>query len=309
MRLVVLILFSLFILTACETTPKYQPTTPSTNITEAIPLNQTNSTNETITILSKDIEVFVPRLKNLTMYVLDIEGDATLFQYRDKAILINSGFEDDSEKVLKKIRDLGIDKLDYIFATNTQPKNIGGMPYLILRTEPSYIVENGIPSTIQSYKQYKELYNETTVVKSDTTFSLGEFFVRVLVVYDDGEGFSTNLDDNSLVIRVSYGNSKFLLMSDCSVDCEERLRDADVSADVLKISDSCSATSLSFLQRVNPDVSIVSTSKLDQDFCPSIVQRFKNLNIPLHLTSIDGDIYVTTDGLDYHIDWKKEEIE
>ena len=233
------------------------------------------------------------------MYVLDIEGNAVIFQYKNKAILIDSGSKTDSERILKKIRDLGIEQLDYIFATNLQPNNIGGMPYLILRTEPINYIE-GIPTFLNKTVRI----NHIERIKNDKTFQLDDFSIRVLVGYDDGYGFSDNMDDNSLVLKVTYGNSDFLLMSDCSLDCEEKIKNDGIQAEVIKISSSCDATSLTFLQRVNPTWAIVSGN--NKDFCPAVADRFKNLNIPLFMTSDKGDIYVTTDGLDFKIDWNKE---
>ena len=302
LRQIAIMLALLFLLTACQSTVIVKKetiqNTTSANISEALPVNETNATS----IVLSNIQVFIPREGNLTVYFLDVQGSSTILQYRDKSVLIDSGFESDSPKVLKSVRDLGIERLDYIFATNTQPKNIGGMPYLIMRTEPKNVVENGIPSTLKSYKAYKELYNNTIVVTQDTLFSLREISVKAIVIYDDGNGFSTNLDDNSIVTMARFGNSNFLFMSDCGLDCEERLKNTEVSADILKISNSCNSTSLAFLQRVNPKVAIVSANI---DFCPSIKDRFKFLDIPLYITSEVGDIYVTTDGLDYKIDYGK----
>jgi len=298
LRRIIVVLIIALLLTSCET--KQQTPEPSETVTNATPVNETNST-ETIIVETKDVQVFIPRLNNLTIYFLDINGSSSIIQYKDNSVLIVAGFREDSEKILKSIRNLGIESLDYIFATNAQPKNIGGMPYLILRTSPENVVENGIPSSIE-YKEYKDLYNETIIIKYDQTFFLEDFSVKVEVAYDDGIGFSSDLDDNSLVLRVHYGNSKFLFMSDCGLDCEERLKDTDVSADVIKISSSCDSTSLSFLQRVNPKVAVVSAQK---DFCPNVVERFRFLDVPLHITGERGDIFVTTDGLNSYIDWNK----
>mgnify|MGYP001618934348 CR=1 FL=1 len=305
LKILSLMIIALFLITACETQKQNIPSEPETT-TEAELVNNTNSTNETEVIIveAKPVIVFTPRNENLTMYVLDIEGNAIIFQYKNKAILVDAGSEIDSPKVLKAIRDLGIEKLDYIFATNTKPKNIGGMPYLILRTTPSNIVENGIPSTYKSYKEYKELYNETIIIKNDQVFNMGDFAIKVLIGYDDGYGFSPNLDDNSLIIKVTYGNANFLLMSDCSLDCEEKIKNDGVNAEVIKISNSCDATSLAFLQRVNPTWAIVS-GKHD-NFCPNVIDKFNNLNIPVFITQDKGNIFVTTDGLDFKIDWNKD---
>lgn len=308
LKLIILLIPILFLITACEeafigSKPEPQLATPA-NVTEAKPVNIT--VNETVVDdVPKDIQVFIPRENNLTLYFLDIKGDSTIVHHRDKAVLIDSGFKEDSEKVLKSIRDLGIDNLDYVFATNTQPSRIGGMPYIILRAEPDNIIEGGIPSKSPEYTTFKELYNKTIVVKWDTVFEIGDFFIKAIVIYDDMEGFSKRLDDNSLITKVQYGSSKFLLMSDCGMECEERLKYTDMSADVIKISSSCNATSLTFIQRINPEIAIVSTQDLDQEFCPNIIERFKLLNIPLYITSEKGDIFVTTDGLNYNIDWKK----
>ena len=298
MRMIIILLAILLLITACEnkTIVKKivveQNITPE-NVTEAIPVNITNET----VVEVKDMEVFIPRTNNLTIYYLNIKGNSVLVQYKDKSVLIDSGFEADSEKILKRIRDLGIEKLDYVFATNRQPKNIGGIPYIILRTEPSNVVENGVPPSLNNSVVIKNLIK----IKSDIDFNLDNVLIKTIVVYDDGDGFSVNLDDNSLVTKIHYGNSRFLFMSDCGFDCEERLKDEDLTVDVLKISNSCEATSLAFLQKVNPQVAIVAA---DASFCPNIKDRFKFLNIPLYITGEKGNIFVSTDGLSYMVGWK-----
>lgn len=254
----------------------------------------TNNTNITTEVKETSKEVFIPKDDNLTLYFLDIKGNAVIIQHNDFSALVNSGYEEDSEKILRSLRNLGIEKLDYAFATNTQLKNIGGMPYIILKSVPSNIVESGIPS---SSLPYKELYNDTIVIQQDKSFSSGNVLIKALVAYDDGGGFLPRLEDNSLVLKISYGNIDYLLMSDCGLECEDRL--GDISADIIQISDSCDATSLVFLQKVNPDIAVVSTEQ--EDFCPSLVNRFQYADIPLYKTSDKGDIFITTDGLKYSV--------
>jgi len=200
-----LILLAIFLI-ACDTQVKQaEPVTG--NVVEAILVNNTNSTNETkIIIIQKDVIIFEPRTNNLTLYFLDVSGDSVIVQHNKNSVLIDSGFDGDSEKILKSIRDLGITNIDYIFATNTQPKNIGGMPYIILRAEPDNVIE-GIPSHLNKTVTIKNMVR----LRSDATYSIGDFFVNVLVPYDGGIGFAPNLTDNSLVTKINYGNSKFLL--------------------------------------------------------------------------------------------------
>lgn len=298
--LIAILILSTIFLVSCQdalvgSKPKPQPIEPETVVELAI----LNETNETETTTSIESDVFIPRDNNLTVFFLDVKGSSSIIQYKDNSALVDSGFKEDSEKILKSIRNLGIDTLDYVFATNTQTKNIGGMPYIILRTEPNIVVESGIPSNLNE----SVIIDNLMQVKGDISFNLDKAILKVMVVYDDGSGFAENQNDNSLIIKASYGNMKILLMSDCGFDCEERLRETDLSANILKISNSCDATSLAFLQKVRPEVAIISTQ--DSDFCPQIVSNFKYLDIPLYNT-MDGDIFVTTDGLDYKVGQKKE---
>ena len=295
-----MILLLLFLITGCEgyTIIKKESLPQDIiliNITEPTIVNEINETIVEV----KETEVFIPRKNNLTVFFLDIRGSSSIIQYNEKSALIDSGFEKDSENILKSIRDLGIEQLDYVFATNKQPKNIGGMPYIILRTEPKNVVENGVPPSLNG----SILINNLIKIRNDQDFSFDDAIIKIMVVYDDGEGFSVNLDDNSLVTKVHYGNSRFLFMSDCGLDCEERLRYTDLIADIIKISNSCEATSLAFLQRVKPKVAIVSA---DENFCPNIKDRFRFLDIPLYITGEKGNIFITTNGLNYKVDWKKE---
>ncbi len=298
LRILSLMIIGLLFISSCTT--KTVENIPPATVAPTEPVNNSNSTNVTeVMILQKPITVFTPRLENLTVYVLDVGGTAIIIQYKNNSVLVDAGLETDSQKVLKALRDLGISNLDYIFATNTQPKNIGGMPYIILRTEPSNYIE-GIPTHINETVRIDKVER----IKNDKTIFIEDIAINVLVGYDDGFGFSSNLDDNSLVIKVTYGSSDILLMSECSLDCEEKIKNDGVQADVIKISNSCDATSLTFLQDVNPTWAIVSGEH--EDFCPNVIDRFNNLNIPVFMTKDKGDIFVTTDGLDFKIDWNKE---
>ena len=293
-------LIVILLVSSCTAKPIPNPNPPEV-VVEIEPINNTNFTNEVEVIVEqKPVTVFTPRKENLTVYVLDVEGNAIIIQYKNNAILVDSGFETDSNKVLKALRDLGIETLDYIFATNTKPKNIGGMPYIILRTTPTYYAE-GIPTYINQTVKI----NNIERIKNDKTIFMDDLAINVLVGYDDGYGFALdNLDDNSLVIKVTYGNSNFLLMSDCSLECEEKIKNDGIQANVVKISNSCDATSLTFLQRVNPTWAIISGQ--NESFCPLVLERFNNLNIPVFMAQDKGNMFITTDGLNFKIDWNKD---
>ena len=68
-------------------------------------------------------------------------------------------------------------------------------------------------------------------------------------------------NNNSLVLRVTYGQTRFLLMGDAERDEEYSLmeRGIDLSADVLKVGHHGSNTSSSpaFLKQVSPEYAVI----------------------------------------------------
>lgn len=274
------------LLTSCEVLQSSVQIPEQINTTTEIDTqptsNETNSTNITITPPPIIIQ---PRNGSLNLYFLNIQGDATIVQKDSESILINGGRESDSSTILKTIRDLGIGDLGYVLLTNPSYDTIGSIPYIALRAKPKKIYESGLSDGSTNYKLIKEVFGNTTIVPHNTIIDFDNALTKILVAYDDGQGLSPRVADNSLVVKMVYGNTKILLMGSCGFECEERLSDEDLDADILRISDDCSASSLTFLKKVNPEIAIV------KDICSEVEQRFINLAVPLYKIK-DGNIVV-----------------
>ena len=294
-KILVMIVLILF-LYGCEylqasPTQGLQPQNTSTEIQEII--NQTNQINATVEPPKPPV-VIQPRNNSLNLYFLNVQGDATIVQKDKESILINGGEESDSSLILKKIRDLGIMELNYTILTNPAPDTIGSIPYIILRANPTYLIESGLSDDSTNYKLMKDVFGNTTIIKHNKQIDFDNIFTKILVVYDDGNGFSIKLQDNSLIIKMIYDNVMVLFMGDCSFECEERLYDEDLEADIIKLSDDCSANSLTFLQKVKPKIAIV------KDVCSEVESRFANMNVPLYKIK-DGDLAISIKDGKYEV--------
>lgn len=289
----IILLLLLVLLTSCENNYIKQNVgnNPVKNVTDAIEINSTNNTE--IDITTEPPNIYLPRKDNLSIYVMDIDGEAILLQQDENIILINSGYETDSKRILNNMRKVGIEQANIIIATNTQPKNIGGLPYIILRSEPKIIYDTGFPSI----STYHLLNNDTLPITIDQSITLGDLIIKFIVPYDDGLGFSSNLKDNSIITKISYGSFDILFMSDCGQECEERLYPyTNFNADIIKISGDCDANTFSLLQNVKPDIAIYTSN---DTLCNEAYDRYDYINIPVLITKEIGDVVITTDGLDY----------
>jgi competence protein ComEC len=109
-------------------------------------------------------------------------------------------------------------------------------------------------------------------------------------------------NDNSFVMRLSYGRRSVLFVGDAEREAEEALvaMGAHLQADVLKVGHHGSRTSSTepFLRAVEPSLAVASQGR-DNGFGhphEDVVARYERLGIPLWLTSRVGGVTLSTNG-------------
>lgn len=111
---------------------------------------------------------------------------------------------------------------------------------------------------------------------------------------------------NSIVARLDYGSFSMMLAGDAEEQTEHRLltKELELRSRVLKIGHHGSkyATSKDFLERVQPEVAIVSCGAWNRYGHPSqaVLDRLRaaNPNVKLYRTDLQGEITITTRGKD-----------
>ncbi len=117
-------------------------------------------------------------------------------------------------------------------------------------------------------------------------------------------GTSSDLNNNSIVLRLTYGEASALLMADLYTEAEYALLDEglDLSADVLKVGHHGSATSTTpeLLAAVDPAAAAVSVDAENRFGHPSpeVIARLTGVVGPEHVfvTAEDGCISFASDG-------------
>ena len=107
---------------------------------------------------------------------------------------------------------------------------------------------------------------------------------------------------NSIVLRLDYGSFSMLLPGDAEEQTEHRFisKDVNVEAQVWKIAHHGSkyATSADFVQRVKPQIVIISSGEWNRYGHPSqaVLDRLRAANVKLFRTDLHGEITLTTRG-------------
>jgi competence protein ComEC len=130
--------------------------------------------------------------------------------------------------------------------------------------------------------------------------------VDVLAPFADQAPLSDN--NESLVLRITFGARSFLLTGDIEKEGEARLAESAqrLRADVLKVAHHGSKTSstIGFLERVNPRHAVISVAKLSPfgHPHPEALARLRTTKASIWRTSECGAITISTDGDDLRVE-------
>jgi len=110
------------------------------------------------------------------------------------------------------------------------------------------------------------------------------------------------INANSIVLRLDYGDFSMLFMGDAEAQTEQRLlgKDVQLKANVIKVAHHGSkyATSEEFIKRVKPEAAIVSDGAWNRYGHPAqvVLDRLKAANAKVYRTDLQGEITITTKG-------------
>ena len=119
---------------------------------------------------------------------------------------------------------------------------------------------------------------------------------------------------NSIVLRLDYGDFSMLLSGDAEEQTEHRMltKDLNLKVKIFKVAHHGSkyATSQDFVDRVKPEVAIISCGEWNRYGHPSqvVLDRLRAANAKLYRTDLQGEITISTRGResDYLIKTAKE---
>ena len=115
------------------------------------------------------------------------------------------------------------------------------------------------------------------------------------------------VNDSSLVLKITFGKISFLIPGDISADVGKRLIESkiDLRSDVLVVPHhgSSYSSSAEFIKAVACRYAIVSAGKANvfHHPHPSVLQRYKEAGVNILRTDRDGAVTITTDGNDLQI--------
>ena len=239
--------------------------------------------------------------ENFSVSFIDVgQADSVLIRNGNYNMLIDAGNNEDGEKLVNYFKSLGIEEFTYVFATHPHEDHIGGMDDIINNFKiDNYYMSNKL-STTKTFMDVLDALDgcnlKYTVPNKGDTLKLGDANIKVIYPGDD----KSNINDSSIVLKITYGKNSFLLTGDATSNVERKIYNEDIKSDVLKVAhhgSSYSSTDV-FLDKVKPYYAVISVGKNNIYNHPSnkTLEKLNKRNIKVYRTDLDGTIVFISDG-------------
>jgi len=247
---------------------------------------------------------------------LDVgQGDAIFIQTpRDQKILVDGG---PSPTVL--LAALGRRMpfwertIDLVVLTHPHDDHVSGLIPVLERYKVQAFLDGGQEHPTPTYTHCLELIQEKGIpyqlARAGMQIQLGEG-LQMKVLHPQGEllsGTDSDVNNNSIVLRLAYGQISFLLPGDVEEEAEAVLLSSpkDLASTILKSPHHGSDNSLNprFLEEVNPQLAVIQVGA-DNKFGhpdPTTLAKLKEHGVTVLRTDQNGTVEVVSDGDRYWI--------
>ena len=270
---------------------------------------------------------YLPRGEDglLKVTFLDVgEGDAIFIKTPyGKTMMIDSGgiysdtLDIGEDVIAPFIWNQGFTGIDHMVATHPDRDHIQGFSGLVKNFRVNSFWHNGDRKAYHFPEGFEGLISRRganySALKDKHRF-LGDhgvliqvFNLREALAKESGPEDQLRDNNKSLVIKLHYGRISFLFTADIEELAEGYLagRAKGLQSTVLKVPHhgSRSSSSKKFLEKVNPEVAVISVGNHNPFGHPSpaVIERLKELGARIYRTDQHGSIQITTDGQDYSI--------
>lgn len=251
--------------------------------------------------------------EQLKVHYLDVgQADSILVELpNSEVMMIDGGNYGTGDTVVDYLKQQGITNIDYMVNTHPHNDHVGGL--IKVMESDAFTVENiymtKAVDAVPRFVEFTELLDSRRIepieimagsVLIDEKVGDKQLKVRCIAPFklvDD------NTNNNSIVLKLEYGNISYLFMADAEVEEEQQILASgeNIKCDVLKVGHHGSNTSSmqEFINAVKPKAAVMTDDKsVNSTGLPSeiVMTRLEKVGADIYRTDLLGTIVSVSDG-------------
>jgi competence protein ComEC len=243
---------------------------------------------------------------SLTVEFIDVgQGDATLINSDGSYMLIDTGDRDSSNTLINHLKEDGVETIDYFVISHPHADHIGEAAEVVENFDIKTVIAPNVPDSLvptsQTYENLLDAMDEKGLkfhAAKNETFTFGDCKVETWAA----DGDYDNVNNYSVILKLTDGGDSFLFGGDCEKEEEQEIlaNGADLSATVMKAAHHGSKTSSTseWLSAVNPEYTVISCGADNSYGHPDsdTYKRISEICPNVYVTAECGTVTFTTDG-------------
>lgn len=240
----------------------------------------------------------------LTVTFLDVgQGNAVLVEQDGEYMLIDGGDREYSSFVVSYLKEQGVDEFAYVIASHYDADHLNGIVGALnvfpckLVLAPDYTADSRVYTSFLDVIEERDIELVYPAVGDTYTLGGAEFTVVCPDSYD-----ALDANDNSVGVRLTYGETSFLICGDAGTGVEREMIESGIALDsdvyLASHHGSSGSSSLEFLQAVGPEAVVISAGRDNPYGHPTaeVLENIQSVEAALYRTDLQGTLTAVSDG-------------
>ncbi len=236
---------------------------------------------------------------------LDVgEGDAIYIRCGKESMLVDGGSPEYSQHIYSFLKNREITDLKYVVCTHAHDDHVGGLAAALNYAKGERFFcpsEVGESRAFDSFLKYVDQQGGTIEhPQVGDVWKLGDADITVIGPIHVG---AENLNNDSIVLKIVYGVTTFILTGDAEIIEEDEILayNKNLKCDVLKVGHHGSDTSTSdeWVNALSPKNAVISVG-IDNTYGhpkQSVLDRLQAAGTVIYRTDLQGDIVCRSNGV------------